>query len=173
VKLPALCDFQGVLKAATLSHLTKIALEFMDSFDQKILQALSENARQSVSSIAEQVNLSRSAVSERIKRMEDSGEIQGYRVMRRKSEDALILVWFELRHSMRAEAGFCDKIVQFIRTLEGIQECYAISGDLDMLIKAEASSMQALEQLRAQLDQFPGVKQLITHVVLREWTDFP
>ena len=49
----------------------------MDSFDQKIIAALRENARQSSSAIAEQVNLSRPAVSERIKRMEEQGEILG------------------------------------------------------------------------------------------------
>lgn len=143
----------------------------MDSFDQKILQALSENARQSVSRIAQQVNLSRSAVSERIKRLEDSGEIQGYRVVRRKTTQPTVLVWFELRHRVRAETGFCDKIVEFTKSLAGIRECYAISGDLDMLIKAEADSIQTIEHLRTQLDQFPQVSQIITHVVLREWTD--
>ena len=58
----------------------------MDGFDKKILEQLQLNARQSVSVIAESVSLSRSAVSERIKRMEDSGEILGYQVVCKAGE---------------------------------------------------------------------------------------
>lgn len=136
----------------------------MDDFDQKILQALTQNARQSVSSIAEQVNLSRSAVSERMKRLEDMGEIQGYQVRLRKPEQQHIQVWFEVRHS-----GFCTSIVEQALSFAGVRECYGISGDLDMLIKAEAASLTAIEQLRSQLDSIPQIKQVITHVVLRAW----
>lgn len=136
----------------------------MDDFDRRILQALMQNARQSISHIAEQVNLSRSAVSERIKRLEDLGEIQGYQVILRKPEQRQIQVWFEVRHT-----GFCSSIVEQMMTFAGVQECYGISGDLDMLVKAERESLAAVEQLRAQIDNLPQIKQVITHVVLREW----
>lgn len=136
----------------------------MDDFDRKILQALQQNARQSVSSIAEQVNLSRSAVSERIKRLEDTGEIQGYQVILRQPQQEQIHVWFEVRHT-----GFCINIVEQVMTFAGVRECYGISGDLDMLIKAEAPSLAAIERLRTQIDSILVVKQVITHVVLREW----
>lgn len=135
----------------------------MDDFDQKILQALQKNARQSVSNIAMQVNLSRSAVSERIKRLEESGEIQGYQVILRQPEQQ-IHAWFEVRHT-----GFCGEIVDQVMALGGVRECYGISGDLDMLIKAEAASLTKIEQLRAKINAIPAVKQVITHVVLREW----
>lgn len=136
----------------------------MDSFDHKILRLLSENARQSISSIAEQVNLSRSAVTERIKRLEESGEIQGYQVILRRPTSQPIQVWFEVRHH-----GVCESLVQDIMPLRGVRECYGISGDLDLLIKAEAASMLEIEQLRQAIDNFPHIKQVITHVVLREW----
>lgn len=136
----------------------------MDDFDQKILQALQHNARQSVSNIATQVNLSRSAVSERIKRLEESGEIQGYQVILRPPEQQHIHVWFEVRH-----IGFCVGIVEQVMALTGVRECYGISGDLDMLIKAEASSLAKIEQLREKIDAIPAVQQVVTHIVLREW----
>ncbi len=53
----------------------------MDKFDQAIINLLRQNARQSVSFIAEQVNLSRSAVSDRIKKLEQTGIIRGYQVL--------------------------------------------------------------------------------------------
>ena len=42
----------------------------MDKFDQAIIAQLKINARKSVSAIADAVNLSRSAVTERIKKLE-------------------------------------------------------------------------------------------------------
>lgn len=136
----------------------------MDDFDQKILQALQQNARQSVSNIANQVNLSRSAVSERIKRLEETGEIQGYQVILRQPEQQQIQVWFEVRHT-----GFCLELAEQVMALAGVRECYGISGDLDMLIKAEAGSLAKVEQLREKIDAIPAVKQVVTHIVLREW----
>ncbi len=136
----------------------------MDDFDRKILQALQQNARQSVSNIATQVNLSRSAVSERIKRLEETGEIQGYQVILRQPEQQQIPVWFEVRHT-----GFCVELAGQVMALAGVRECYGISGDLDMLIKAEAGSLAKVEQLREKIDAIPAVKQVVTHIVLREW----
>ena len=48
----------------------------MDSIDVKILGCLKENARQNASAIGEYVNMSVSAVIERIKKLENSGVIQ-------------------------------------------------------------------------------------------------
>ncbi|GAK82635.1 transcriptional regulator AsnC family [Vibrio ponticus] len=47
----------------------------MDQFDEKILTLLKQDARLSVSELAKQVNLSRSAVTARIKKLEKRGTI--------------------------------------------------------------------------------------------------
>lgn len=58
----------------------------MDKFDTAIINSLRQDARQSVSNIAEQVNLSRSAVAERIKKLELTGVIRGYQVLLSESQ---------------------------------------------------------------------------------------
>ncbi|MBR0114191.1 MAG: Lrp/AsnC family transcriptional regulator, partial [Firmicutes bacterium] len=50
----------------------------MDSIDVKILEVLQENARVSISELSKRVNLSLSAVSERLKKLEASGIILQY-----------------------------------------------------------------------------------------------
>ena len=50
----------------------------VDKFDQQILALLRADARLPVSQIAREINLSRSAVSERIRQLEQSGVISGY-----------------------------------------------------------------------------------------------
>ena len=50
----------------------------MDAIDIKILNCLKTNSRQNASAISEQINLSVSAVIERIRKMESNGIIKQY-----------------------------------------------------------------------------------------------
>ena len=50
----------------------------MDHIDSKILRCLTKDARMNASQISQKVNLSVSAVIERMKKMEASGLIRGY-----------------------------------------------------------------------------------------------
>ncbi|WP_176460931.1 Lrp/AsnC family transcriptional regulator [Janthinobacterium sp. PC23-8] len=52
----------------------------LDAHDRKILALLQENARYSYSEIGRRIHLTSPAVAERIKRLEESGVIQGYSV---------------------------------------------------------------------------------------------
>ncbi len=137
----------------------------MDVFDQKILAALHANARQSVSAIAEQVNLSRSAVSERIKRLEDNGDILGYRVLTPPKQLAVVKAFFEVRHG-----GYhCESIAEQAVAIAGVRRCFGISGDLDLLMYTEADSLQHLHQIRSELDKIPHIGKVVTHIVMGEW----
>ena len=70
----------------------------MDKFDTAIINSLRQDARQSVSNIAEQVNLSRSAVAERIKKLELTGIIRGYQVLLSESQKEGVSAYFEIQH---------------------------------------------------------------------------
>lgn len=137
----------------------------MDKFDQKILNELQRNARQSVSAIAESVSLSRSAVSERIKRMEDNGDILGYQVICKPEASTSIKAYFEIRHG-----GYhCDSIAEHALQIDGIKVCHGISGDLDLILYAEADSLTMLHNIRNQLDAIPNIGTITTHIVMNEW----
>ena len=53
----------------------------LDDFDNKIIQALTDNARVSVSDLARHVNLCRNAVTNRVSKLEKSGVIKSYKVI--------------------------------------------------------------------------------------------
>ena len=53
----------------------------LDDFDNKIIQALTSNARLSVSDLSRHVTLSRNAVTPRMNKLEKSGVIKGYNVI--------------------------------------------------------------------------------------------
>ena len=51
----------------------------MDTIDSKILKILSEDGRSSASMIADKVNLSVPAISDRIRKLQESGVILGFK----------------------------------------------------------------------------------------------
>ena len=53
----------------------------LDDFDNKIIQALTSNARLSVSDLSRHVTLARNAVTPRMNKLEKSGVIEGYKVI--------------------------------------------------------------------------------------------
>ncbi|WP_428036250.1 Lrp/AsnC family transcriptional regulator [Amphritea sp.] len=140
----------------------------MDSFDQKIIAALRQNARQSVSAIAEQVNLSRPAVSERIKRMEEQGEILGYQVLTstQSEKNGPLRAYFEIKHG-----GYkCRPLVQLVMQYPEVKHCHGISGEVDLLVYIEFSEMQRLHDILAEIDAvLPQGAKIVTHMVLQTW----
>src|SRR2546426_1479513 len=52
----------------------------LDATDRRILRILGHDGRASYQAVADEVGLSRPAIMERVKRLEESGYIRGYRV---------------------------------------------------------------------------------------------
>ncbi len=140
----------------------------MDNFDQKIIAALKENARQSVSAIAEQVNLSRSAVSERIKRMEEQGDILGYRVVTAQETVPvdMLKAYFQISHG-----GFkCKPLVDQLMQYPEVKSCHGTSGEVDLLVYLEVENMQKIHDILSEIDEdLPPSVKVVTHMVMREW----
>ena len=137
----------------------------MDKFDQQIIEQLKKNARISVSAIAETVSLSRSAVSERIKKLEQNGLIRGYQVLLSESQKAGVTAYFEIQH----QCARCADVVHVFQAIPEVVTCRGVTGDMDLLVYIKAPSMQRLHQIREELDSHPDIIKIKTHVVLSEW----
>lgn len=137
----------------------------MDKFDQNIIQLLKRNARQSVSAIAEQVNLSRSAVAERIKKLEESGTIRGYQVLLTQAMEEQVTVYLEIKY----DDIQCDEIAQKFRAISEIKICHGVAGDTDMMLLIKAPTMARVHTIRDQISALAGIKKIKTHVVMAEF----
>lgn len=137
----------------------------MDKFDQQILQQLRQNARQSVSDIATAVHLSRSAVTERIRKLEQQKVILGYQVVLRAATEARVRAYFELQH----KAARCQELIPFLRSFSELKSCHGISGEVDLMLFVEADSMERLHQIREQIDAHPDIIRIRTHMVMSQW----
>ena len=137
----------------------------MDKFDQQILALLRADARVPVSRIAREVNLSRSAVSERIRQLEQRGIISGYHAQVAQPADAGIKAYLELFY----QGGRCENYVERMRSFSEVRRCSGISGETDMLVYIEAPSMQRFSEIRGEIENYPGMQKVKTHMVVKDW----
>lgn len=136
----------------------------MDAIDYKILKCLMKNARENASSISQQVNLSVSAVIERIKKLESAGVIEKYTVvLNQKSlgNTMLALMEVSLEHPKYFDS-FTDKV----KMHDNIASCYYITGDFDFLLKIVTDSSEGLEKVHRDIKSIEGVSLTKTHFVL-------
>lgn len=137
----------------------------MDKFDQRIIALLCADARLTVTEVARQVNLSRSAVSERIRQLEASGVIQGYHARIAEPTTVVVKAYLELFY----KGGRCEQYVERMRAFPEVRRCSGISGETDMLIHLEAASMERLAEVRGEIENLPGVFKVKTHMVVKDW----
>lgn len=136
----------------------------MDNTDIKIINALSENARVSASDLSEKVNLSVSAVIERIRKLENAGAVLQYTTILDEKKFGLDVTAFIciLMDHPRFNEGFID----FAKKRSSIIECNYVAGDYDYLIKIRTDSTRSLERLLDEVKSIPGVGRTKTLLVL-------
>ncbi len=141
----------------------------MDAIDYKILHCLKENARQKASAIGDEINLSVSAVLERIRKMEKCGLIEGYTVMldqKQLGNDMTALMEVSLEHPK-----FYDAFTAMVRDNENIVSCDYLTGDFDFILKILTDTSESLEAIHRQIKSLDGVSATRTHFVLKNVKD--
>lgn len=136
----------------------------MDKVDEKILECLKANARENASVIGNKVNMSVSAVIERIKKLESSGIIKQYTAVLDANKlglDIMAIISVGLEHPKFSE-GFST----FVQEHPQIVECHYVTGDLDFILKANTASTTGLESLLNEIKSIGGVSVTKTLVVL-------
>ena len=121
------------------------------------------HARANATEIGSRINLSTSAVIERIRKMEASGLIRQYAVVLDPQLEQAItaFVYVRLEHPKYNE-GF----IQAIQAHGSVAECYYIAGDFDFILKVMAMRGVTLEMVLTDIKSIQGVSLTRTNVVL-------
>ncbi len=137
--------------------------------DRKILDLLQRQGRISMTDLAEQVGLSTSPCSERVKRLERDGVITGYHA--HLSPEALgrtLLVFAEIKLSAKSGDVF-DKVRNELLHMPEVLECHLVSGGFDYLIKARLRGMGEYRHLLGDiLRKLPVAAESHSYVVMEE-----
>ncbi len=136
----------------------------MDNIDTKILSCLKENSRMNATAIGDKINLSTSAVLERIKKLESSGVIVKYTTIvdnEKIGKGITVFISVSLEHPK-----FDENFREVISCNEEIIECHYVTGDYDYMLKGITSSSKSLEQLINFVKSINGVSHTKTLVVM-------
>jgi Lrp/AsnC family transcriptional regulator, leucine-responsive regulatory protein len=130
----------------------------LDTLGWALVKALQENARLSYAELGRQVGLTAPAVAERMRKLEEAGIITGYHAAVAPAKLGLsIAVWMQLG-MLRGPA---PQVLDAIRALPEVLECYNVTGTVCFLIKAVLPSMARLEALIEQLSAYGQTTTLV------------
>ena len=132
----------------------------MDITDYKIIEILQEHGRISMKDLGKIVGLTSPAVSERVKRLEETGVIEGYKAV--VNPDALgrvIKAFIHISLPSDKYEVFLDKA----RNDSRIVECHHITGDDCSLLKVIVKDMYELESV---IDSIKTIGSTKTSVIL-------
>ena len=136
----------------------------MDKIDYEILSCLKENARENATNIGAKINLSTSAVIERIKKFEASRLIKQYTIVLDQQAlggELMAFISVRLEHPK-----YYENFVELVNAHNSISECYYIAGDFDFILKAITKNTQCLEDILNYIKSIDGVSLTRTSVVL-------
>ena len=136
----------------------------MDTIDVKILEVLQDNSRVSISELSKRVNLSLSAVSELLKKLENSNVINKYTVIldpKLMGKDLSVVISIGLESTTDTEA-----FLEYVQSEPEILECHYITGEYDYMLKVVTTDTTSLEHIMNRIRSFSGIKRTQTNVIL-------
>ncbi len=135
----------------------------IDDTDRRILAVLLADARTSMRSIAEEVGVALGTVSNRVKRMEEMGVIQGYGVRL----DAEKIGWtMTVLCGLRIEKGRLMEVQRRIADDPRVFGIYDVTGEFDSMVLARVRDCAHLDDLSKTVLSSEGIIRTVTHVVL-------
>ncbi len=119
-----------------------------DAFNIRILMELQRNPRLTMSELGRRVGLSSPAVTERVRRLEELGVIQGYRLDLNPTALGLPIAAYV---RIRPNPGQLPKIAELAQHIPEVVECHRVTGEDCFVLKVYLPSLDQLDRI---LDAF-------------------
>ena len=119
--------------------------------------------------IADKVNLSVPAVGDRIKKMQESGVILGFKPVIDSNKMGLDVSAFITVYS-ESSKNF-EKVVLNASKNPNVMKCYTTTGDGSHLLLVKVENTNSLEKLLRKVQEWPGVRRTQTQIVLSSYIE--
>jgi len=138
---------------------------FKDKIDEKIVDYLKSNSRESFVDIGKKLKLSESAVRRRVKNLVDTGTIKRFTVEigEENATSAIVLISVD-------SATDTAKISEKLAKLEGVKTVYEITGKYDIITIISATNISEINKSIDALRKIIGVIDTNTVIILRKVT---
>jgi len=118
----------------------------LDAIDKKLLQKLQSDSKITNKKLSTELNLSVTAIFERIKRLERNNVISRYVALVEPAEvDKSFMVFCQIKlvqHSKAYVIKFEEEVIQ----LQEVLECFHVSGEYDYILKILVKDMEAYRE---------------------------
>ena len=136
--------------------------------DEELIALLRVNAREPVASLARKLELSRTTVQDRLRRLEEKGAIAGYTL--KLSRDvvshgisAMVTVSVEPRRQI--------EVAKTIGKLPQVETLHTVSGKFDLVAQVKTATAEDMDRLIDQIGIISGVTEIETAVILSTKVD--
>ncbi|GGB66903.1 AsnC family transcriptional regulator [Flavobacterium suaedae] len=118
----------------------------LDAIDKKLLNLLQTNSRRTTKELSLQLNLSVTAVYERVKKLEREGIISNYvALLDHKKVERAFIVFCHIKLVQHTKE-YLTRFEQEVKKLKEVLECYHVSGDYDYILKIYVDDMDAYRE---------------------------
>jgi Lrp/AsnC family transcriptional regulator, leucine-responsive regulatory protein len=138
---------------------------YADKTDEKIIEFLRNDSRESFVDIGKKLKLSESAIRRRVKNLVDSGIIKKFTVEIGESNTTSAIVLISVESSMDT-----SKVSARLTKLEGVKTVYEITGQYDIAVIIRAPNITEINSSIDSLRKIPGVSDTNTVIILRTIT---
>ena len=144
-------------------------MEHLDKFDIAILRELQADGRLTNAELAQRVGLSAAPCWRRVRALEESGYIRGYRAEIDRHKIGLGVLAFVRLHAERNNGDNIRALEEAVRALPEVVACHYISGTGTFELQVVAQDLDSFSRFAQQrLVNLPNVKDLHTSFSLGE-----
>jgi Lrp/AsnC family leucine-responsive transcriptional regulator len=138
----------------------------LDAVDRKVLRVLAADGRASYQGIADEVGLSRPAVMERVRRLEEAGYIMGYAARTDRARMGFpVTAFVAVRFACQDEVGHAPRMHD-LAAHPSVLECHHVAGEDCYILKVATASLERLEGLLRDLHGPSGTTSVNTRTTI-------
>lgn len=144
----------------------------IDQFDRRILAALSEDGRMSVTDLARRVGLSNTPCQMRLKRLIADGYIEGFKAILNPVRMGLDHVAFAEVKLTNTHEDALRAFNEAVKKIPEVEECHMIAGRFDYLLKIRTRDIRRYRHvLGERISALPFVASTSTNVAMETVVD--
>lgn len=141
----------------------------LDSIDHQILKLLQADAKLNVNEIAQKLNLTKTPIYERIKRLERTGVIDKYVALVNRQKFTPSIIVFLTGSLKVSEFEQTQEFYDAVIRIDEVLECYLLGGDKDFMLKVIAKDLDSYHEFySSMIASIPHVGEIRSSFVLKE-----
>ncbi len=138
----------------------------LDDKDIEILKLLQKNCRMPLEEMAKILNMPKSTIHYRIKRLEKIGVIEGYYAkinVESIGKDYITVTFVRAKYG----PGYHEAVGRKLASIPGVWAVYFVLGDIDFIVLSRANNREDFMRILNQMMSMKEIERTSTHVVIK------